>query len=307
MGLFSAARTAIPPPTPRNLWLLLAGLVAWQNLGLVFATQDSPKHLLFVTLLWWGALTCMEDRLESLRPRPSRISLALGSLLLFWSFWRSAQVITSDSVIFLLTPLQGLALAMLCTPIRRLGQFRQQLLIFALLPIYPLIYLSGPLAIWLESWLSPLTATLSAGFLSSLGIEAISQGRLVQTLSGGVSVQGPCSGLDQMCQMLAIAVIFFLAFPLRRARHRILLLAAAVLTAVAANTLRIALLALIVSLEGPTANGGGWWFDFFHEDLGSLIFSGLGVYVFGALYLKVLDRELGPSPVAHLPGDGTHE
>ena len=303
MRLLSNFRSSIPDPTPRNLWLLLAALVVWQNLGLLFATQDSPTLLLFVTLLWWGALTCMEDRLETLRPRPSPISLTLGSLLLLWSFWRSAQVLTLDSVVFLLAPLQALALAMLCTPLRRLGQFSQQLLILALLLVYPLINTTGPLANWLESWVSPLTATLAAGSLSSLGIEAISQGRLVQTQTGGVSVAGPCSGLDQVSQMLAIAIIFFLAFPLRRARHRIMLLAAAVVTAVATNTLRIAMLALIVSLEGPSTNGGGWWFDFFHEEAGSLIFSGISVFVFGYLYLRLLDRELGPAPAATPPGD----
>ena len=284
----------IPPRTPRNLWLLLASLLIWQNLWLLHATQDSPKLLLFVLLLWWGALTCMEDRLETLRPSPSCISLALGSVLLLWSLWRSSQIITLDSVVYVLAPLQGLGLALLCVPLRRLGQFSQQLLILAFLPIYPMVNNVGPLAIWLESWVSPLTARLAAGWLSTLGMEAVSSGRLVQTPSGGVSVAGACSGIDQVSQVVAIALIFFLAFPLRRARHRWFLFAAAIASAVAINTMRIALLALIVSVEAPVAKGGGWWFNFFHEETGSLIFSGLNVFLFGALYLWVIDRELGP-------------
>jgi cyanoexosortase A len=286
----------IPPATPRNLWLLLAMLVVWQNLWLLFSTQESPKLLLFVLLLWWGALTCMEDRFETLRPSPSPYSLVLGSALLLWSLWRSSQIITLDSVVYVLAPLQGLALALLCTPIRRLGEFTQQLLILAFLPIYPMVNSVGPVTRWLESWVSPLTATLAAGWLSTLGLEAVSSGRLVQTPSGGVSVAGACSGIDQVSQVLAIALIFFLAFPLRRARHRWFLLAAAIGSAVAINTLRIALLALIVSVETPLAKGGGWWFHFFHEETGSLIFSGINVFLFGSLYLWVIERELGPPP-----------
>ncbi len=284
----------IPPPTPRNLWLLLASLLIWQNLWLLHATQDSPKLLLFVLLLWWGALTCMEDRLETLRPSPSRISLALGSVLLLWSLWRSSQIITLDSVVYVLAPLQGLGLALLCVPLRRLGQFSQQLLILLMLPVYPMVNSVGPVTRWLEGWVSPLTATIAAGWLSTLGIEAISNGRLVQTASGGVSVAGACSGIDQVSQVVAIALIFFLAFPLRRARHRWFMLAAAIGSAVAINTIRIALLALIVSVEGTATKGGGWWFNFFHEEMGSLIFSGINVFLFGALYLWVIERELGP-------------
>lgn len=287
---------SIPPPTPRNLWLLLASLVVWQNLWLLFATQESPKLLLFVVLLWWGALTCMEDRLETLRPSPSPYSLMLGSLLLLWSFWRSSQILTLDSVVYILAPVQGFALALLCVPIRRLGQFSQQLLILAFLPIYPMINSVGPVTRWLENWVSPLTATLAASWLSMLGLDVISSGRLVQTPTGGVTVAGACSGIDQVSQVLAIALIFFLAFPLRRAGHRWFMLFAAIGSAVTINTLRIALLALIVSVEGPMVKGGGWWFHFFHEEMGSLIFSGINVFLFGALYLWVIEREIGPPP-----------
>ena len=47
----------------------------------------------------------------------------------------------------------------------------------------------------------------------------------------------------------------------------------------ATNAARIALLAQIVSLGAkPGTRGGGWWFDFFHEEMGSLIFSGIACF-----------------------------
>jgi hypothetical protein len=39
-------------------------------------------------------------------------------------------------------------------------------------------------------------------------------------------------------------------------------------------------------------------FTFFHDDLGSLLFSGIAVFIFGSLYLRLLERELPPLPVS---------
>jgi hypothetical protein len=47
------------------------------------------------------------------------------------------------------------------------------------------------------------------------------------------------------------------------------------------------------------ANGNGKGsslFTFFHDDLGSLLFSGIAVYVFGILFMRLLERELPPLP-----------
>lgn len=290
------ALPSLPPPTSRNLWLALAALVAWQNLWMLHITQEQPKLVLFVVLLWWGALTCMEDRLEQLRPAPSPLSLGLGSLLLLWCLWRSRQIIGLDSVISILTPLEGLALALLCEPLRRLRRFRQQLLILALLPLFTLTTQATAVSSWLEARLSPFAASLAATLLSWLGLEALSDGRLVRTATGSVSVAGACSGIDQIAQVLAIAVIFLLAFPLRRPRHRQLVWSGAVVLPLLLNGARIALLATIAPGPGQTATDTSWWFDFFHEEVGSLLFSGLSVFLFGALYLALIERELGPPP-----------
>ena len=59
----------------------------------------------------------------------------------------------------------------------------------------------------------------------------------------------------------------------------------------AANTIRIAILALCV------ANGSGkgsGLFKFFHDDLGSLVFSGIAVFLLGLLFMRLLERELPP-------------
>jgi hypothetical protein len=55
--------------------------------------------------------------------------------------------------------------------------------------------------------------------------------------------------------------------------------------------MRISLLAVFTSFNSPTGHS---LFDFFHEQAGSLIFSGIAVFLLGYLYLAILERELPP-------------
>jgi exosortase/archaeosortase family protein len=88
-------------------------------------------------------------------------------------------------------------------------------------------------------------------------------------------------------------VVFLLAFPLRSTLSRLVLLLAAPLIALISNTLRIALLAIFTGM-GPGA--GQALFHFFHDDAGSLTFAGVAVFVYGLLYMHLLERELQPLP-----------
>lgn len=279
--------SSLPPPTSRNLWLLLAGAVATQSVAAFTNTQN--VHIgVFSLMVWGGAVICMEDQIESLDPRPSRAGLTLGSIVLLWVLARTARILAHDGFLYLLPPLGGLALALLLLPLRRLGQLRETLLCLWMLPAFIAISRLIP-----EQPLSLLTARMSGFWLNSLGLETLVEGRNVLLVGGGVSVGGPCNGLDMIAQILSVALIFLMAFPIRSAISRLLVLLAAPLIGLIANTLRIALLALITT----TGQGNGnWWFDFFHEEMGSLVFSGLAVFAFGVVYMQLLERELPPLP-----------
>lgn len=281
----------LPPATPRNLWLLTAALVACHNLWVIHVTQDVPRILVVSLLCWWGALTCMEDRLETLVPRPTRPGMALGLLLLLACLVGSAMVVGRHGLIYVLGPLEVVALALLCVPMRRLGQFWQQILVLTL----------APMAILLEKLLpygpiSVITARLAAVVVGILGYPAEVRGNLITVGPARVQVIGLCSGLDQIAMLIIVTVIFLLAFPLRRPLHIWSVLLLAPVIAVIGNTLRISLLVTIVYLErnaGITTSG--WWFHFFHDAEGSLLFAMASVSVLGYLYLKIIDRELGPA------------
>jgi len=268
----------------RELWLALAALVALQNLLVLHTTQDSPNLVVFALLLWGGALICLEDQLPALEPNPGRTGLVVGGVLLVAVLLRSGRILHYDAVIYPLTVLAGLALALLCVPPRQLGRFRDPLLILLLLPLNKLLEVLAPVPL-----LSRATAAASALLLQAVGFESSVDGTHVLLPGGSVSVWASCTGIDMILQVAAIAVIFLLAFPVRHWPLRLLLLVLAPLIGFASNVGRISLLAVIHAQGGPSSQ---WWFDFFHESNGSLLFAAIGVTVFARLYLHLLEAEL---------------
>lgn len=276
---------AIPPATPRNLWLLLAAAVATQNLA-VFTSSQNAHVAVFALLAWGGALICMEDQLEKLEPRPGRLGLVVGSVLLLWVIARTSRILFWEGILYVLAPLGGLALVLLCLPLGEFKKMRESLLCLMMLPSFALITLRLP-----EQPLSLLTAKIAAFWISLLGLQVSSQGRNVLLPNGGVTVLGACNGMDMIAQIICVGLIFLMAFPIKSRLSRLIILLISPLLGLLANTLRISLLALITT----TGQGkGAPLFEFFHKDMGSLIFSGVGVFVFGMIYMWLIERELPP-------------
>ncbi|WP_216901248.1 archaeosortase/exosortase family protein [Synechococcus sp. CCY 9618] len=278
---------AIPPATPRNLWLALAAAVAIQNIA-VFQSSQTEHTTVFALLVWGGAVICMEDQFEDLRPQPSGPGLVVGSLLLLWVLTRSALILHWDGLLFALAPIGGLALGLMGEKPGGLGRFRDPFLCLMSLPAFALLMRALP-----EAPISLVTARLSGVWLSVLGLDVVVNARNVLLPGGGVQVLGPCNGLDMMAQILCVGVIFLLAFPIRSWTSRCLVLLIAPLIGLICNTFRIALLALCA---GYGHSKGSWLFDFFHESTGSLVFSGVAVLLFGMAYMRLLERELPPLP-----------
>ncbi|MEB3199700.1 MAG: exosortase/archaeosortase family protein [Synechococcaceae cyanobacterium] len=275
----------IPPATPRNLWLLIAAVVATQNLA-VFHTSQNANNTVFALLVWGGALICMEDQLETLEPSPSLLSLLLGTVLLILVMARTAVVLHWEGILFALAPVAGVALALLCVRPGGLARFRDPLLSLMMLPAFALLMRVLP-----EKPISLITARMAGFWISILGYPNEVMERNITLVNGGVEVLGACNGLDMMSQILCVAVIFLLAFPVRSNVSRLVLFLSAPTIGLLCNSIRIAILALCTTAgNGKTSP----MFKFFHEDAGSLVFSGVAVFVFGWLYLTLLERELPP-------------
>lgn len=281
----------IPPPTLRNLWLTVCSLVALQNL-IVFNNTQITGNAITALIVWGGALICMEDLIESLNPRPSRSSLFLGSILVLYTLYRTSRVDGTDSFLYLLAPLGGLGLIFMAKPYNETLKFKDSLFILCLLPLFVAIQIA--FATFVTDDLSLLTAKFVLFWLSILGITPLNlRGDTIFVNGGAVQVMHECNGFEMIMQMIITSTIFLVAFPLRSRLSRLLIIAGSPLIGFATNSIRIALLALFTSFN---SDSGRWLFDFFHEQAGSLIFSGISVFLVGYIYLALIDRELPPIP-----------
>jgi cyanoexosortase A len=269
----------------RNLWVMLAALMALSHIAMVHRTQENTELTLMSLLVWGGALLCLEDRLPSLAPAPSWRSFGLGTLLVAVSLWSTASVLHLDRAAHMLPVWMGIGLTLICLPLRQIGRWSSSLMALALLPISTFIIYFPPV----EKPLSLLTARLSQTALLLSGVDASVSGRTVRLAGGAVDVAGECNGIELISQLLVIATLFTLAFPLPKATSRWIPFAIAPLLAIQFNIVRIAVLALINTSQMPNR---AWWFDFIHKEAGSLVFAGFAVCLFSWIYLMLLERQL---------------
>lgn len=270
--------------SPVSCWKWLAVLQAVLSIWLVQASQHNPSLTLLGVVVWGGAVICIEDQLDELQLKPSRVSFALGTILLLIATVRSVLVLDQERIVLILPLLQGVALALLLRPIRQLSTLRQPLIVLSLFPLQDLATRLLP-----SYWLSVLNAKIGQAYLLLFSLDASSSGRFLLLEGRGVEILKECNGVDLMAQLTTIAIVFALAFPIRSRGLRMGFIALAPLLAVLVNAGRIAILALVVS---STLDKSDELFTFLHEKWGSLVFAGIATVILGQLYLTLIDREL---------------
>jgi cyanoexosortase A len=286
---FASLLKRFPAPTPRNLWLTISALVALQSL-IVFTNTQITGNAITALIVWGGALICVEDIIEDLRPNPSKLSLGIGMLVTLYTLYRTSQVNSSDSLLYFLAPIAGLGLILIANPLRNLFQYRDAMLTLCLLPLFLIVQIL--VTNYVTNDLSVLTAKFVMLWLGLVGVSPTRlEGNTVFVNGGAVQVMHECNGLEMIMQMFITAMIFLLAFPLRSRLGRFSVLILSPIIGFLVNSCRIAFLAIFTALNSET---GKALFDFFHEQAGSLIFSGIAVFALGYIYLAILNRELPP-------------
>jgi cyanoexosortase A len=287
--IYSSIAASIPPPTLKNLWMTLCCLVITHNL-IVFTNSQITGNAITALIVWGGAIICIEDTLEELKPSPSKTSLFIGIFLVLYSLYRSSRVLTSDSFLYSIVPLTGLGLLLIATPIKSILRFKDGLAVLFMLPLFVVVQIL--FARYASQHLSLLTANFVMLWLSILGIEPVKVIADTVFVNGGaVQVMHECNGFEMIMQMLITSLIFLIAFPLRSRIGKVVIFFLAPIIGFIVNSFRISLLAIFTSFNSEF---GKSLFDFFHEQAGSLIFSGLAVFALGYLYLVILNRELPP-------------
>jgi cyanoexosortase A len=267
----------------RDLWGLLAAIFALYLLQLSLLTQ-MPDVALNLMLVMGGAVLVLNSPPAGWQPRPGRIGRWVGMALLVVMLWFGQRLMSSDLISSLLPLLAGIALALLAAPASKLRPFLKSFCVLALLPVVSAVNTLTPLGP-----LSVATAWLAKQMLSICGYTAVQLGTLVKLQGGGVIVSGACAGLSMILQLLLVAVIFALAFPMRHRWQNGLLIVVAPLLGLVVNGMRITLLALFVTSSLPNRQ---WWFEFFHDHWGSLLFSGVGMQLFVWLYVYWMSRQV---------------
>lgn len=274
----------------KSIWYLLAFFIACHSLLVILRTQGVGILFTMSCLVWWFALLSSEDATEKLPPKPTQSSTLFGSVVLIASLIRGSSTVHPDAVTFGLPILQGIALTLLYTALRRVWLFKSFLFLLALLPLSVVLIRNVP-ALMMQQ-MNMATAAVAHFILRLFQISAHIDQNAIMFPSVTVSVLDACNGMEFIIFISATSLCFLTVFPLLRSADRFLIVLAAIIVGFMVNSLRIALLAVLASHSSPRAQA---MFHFFHDQQGSTVFAVIGVCILSSIYLWILSKDV-PGP-----------
>ncbi|MBD0361998.1 MAG: cyanoexosortase A [Coleofasciculus sp. C3-bin4] len=250
-----------------KFWLLAiaAGLII---LHLHLTWRSGDTGLLSTSFLFWVAVSSLLwKKRETLNLESELFSSFFGISLITLVLIKGMHLSSHDSFLCISPFISALGLGLVASGVKGLKQYWQELLLLGFLAIA-----QGWLFLFID--ISILTAQFAAFVLWLLGFEVTRQGVLVSLPAGAIEVYSGCSGLSVIFQLLGFALFFLMIFPTTSVK-KILVLVVAVLVGFIVNGVRVALMAVLVALSQQEA------FEYWHQGDGSLIFSMIGVLLFG--------------------------
>jgi exosortase len=152
--------------------------------------------------------------------------------------------------------------------------------IFFLLAMIPLpLVLIGNLTVRLKLF----AAQCATVILNHIGFPSMRDGSIIKMPNSYISVEAPCSGLRSLISLLTLGLLFAFAMKVSYVKKGLLLLSA-IPIAVAANIVRVLMLAVVNDLYGEKIAMG-----FFHDFSGYFIFA----FAFAGLWFvgRMLERK----------------
>jgi cyanoexosortase A len=262
-----------------ELWLLGigAGLIA---IHLTLTWKSDNSSLLGMSFLFWAAISSqIWEKRHSLNLESGIFSSFLGLLLIGLILLKSASL-TSFGVFLYITPfIIAVSLALLASGFKGLTQYKGELI--------ALFCLVAPKVIpsFLTNSISSLTAKFAAFLLWYTGSSVVLSGNIIYLPTGSVEVFSGCSGVEQIFQMLGLAILFLLMFP-QNQKQKILVPIVAIFLGFIINSLRVSLMAILVAKQQQEA------FKYWHDGDGSLVFSTIAVLLFGVFCWFLMERSL---------------
>ena len=259
--------------TTTRIVLVAAAALVVAALQTVLAVRAGAGELWLVAVLAWGGALFVAHPDEGEVPGlGARIA---GGLLVALSLLELAtpQVRVADR----LAPLAaGVGLLLFAGGFASIRANGRALLLLCLPLLHP-----PPRAVREILDTSRATAFASGLLLRAFGLAVERHGTLLVLPDSSLNVAGACSGINQMFELLAVAVLAAVLLETTK-RRSAWLAASAVAVGFAVNAARIAFLALLAE-RGHTD-----LFDLWHEGSASLLVSGLATAVWGGLCVLVL-------------------
>ncbi|MBW4450208.1 MAG: cyanoexosortase A [Spirirestis rafaelensis WJT71-NPBG6] len=250
-----------------QFWLLAigAGLIA---IHITLTCKANNPNLLSASFIFWAAVSSLVwEKRDTFKLESGMFSSFLGLSIIAIVLLKSASLKSLDGFLYLSPSICALGLALLASGFKGLKQYRGELL--------ALFFLAAPKL--LPSSLidiSPITAKFSAFILWYTGFEVARSGVNIYLPTGSIEVYMGCSGIELIFQMLGLALLFLLMFPLNY-QQKILVPIVAATLAFIVNSVRVALMGILVAKRNEEA------FKYWHEGDGSLIFSMIAVLLLG--------------------------
>jgi len=231
------------------------------------------SHGFFVPLFSAWILWQIRGRLKPIPPEPSAwgLPLIVGALLVLLLGVFGAELFLSRVSLILLST--GLVLFFFGWAMLRAVIFPLLFLVL-MVPIPAIVF--GQITFPLQL----LASKLAAGALPFCGVPVLREGNVINLPSMPLEVAEACSGIRSLMSLATLAIMYAYLVE-KRIGVRILLAAASLPIAVAANTLRIVGTGLIVQYWDPEKAEG-----FFHA------FSGLLIFMVSLLMLVALHPAL---------------
>jgi cyanoexosortase A len=263
----------------------LAIVMLCQNL-LFNALTQSVEDLLTSLLAWWGAGILLQSDIEDGRfiLHPSRVGMCLGWMLLAWVLSRSYLISTRAPGASLLPLMAGIGLAFMGFPLRQIRTHWRSLAALALAPLTRLLIAILPVPVFAH-WTAGFTQVLLLLFDTSVE----RQNAILHLPGGSVMVDGGCTGIPAMLQLVSVALILFMAFPMRHRWQNALMLLVAPLVGFAINGIRIAILASINASQLANKDS---WFQLIHVGWFSQLFPAIAMLIFLKLYYDWMESQV---------------
>jgi cyanoexosortase A len=229
-------------------------------------------------LLWIVALYLVWHKRQCLRLESGFIASLFGSTLLATILLKSAFVNNVSGFFFFWPLMVSLALALIASGFRGLMQYG---------PVFGLLFcLGGPQALLRATPIDMTvsTAQFAAYLLWYLGFDSSRQGTMLAIGDQRVLVYPGCSGLESMTQMLGLAVVFIVLFPMPWL-NKILVTLVATTIGFVVNGCRVVVMTTLLSTTDKAV------FDYWHEGNGSLIFSIISAFLFGLFCLFLIHQD----------------